>query len=284
MNGYILAILLLQPAPTPWDSLEAPSWTRLPERPSNNQLECVPYREDFWSVALIDGAVMVRARSTSRVVEALPFKYSPQMDQRGDRRVLQVSDGWLVGFDAGEFGGGLWWFGQDGQASRRLRPLTGAPAHAADPFRAENVLGFTSLGGQTLVLMGLDHLSRRSGRAFGVNQDTGGNWQLVPVAVFDGSAEAWLAEDERLYVITEGGLWTLKSDGRVKQWPGLDLGPVGPADSLVRATDGALYVGLRHYVLRLEETGGVLDQTWFAPSDCLTLRMRERYECAARKR
>jgi hypothetical protein len=134
------------------------------------------------------------------------------------------------------------------------------------------------LGSRTVVLMGLDHLTGRSGRAF-VVELAGGSWWLVPLAVFDASPEAWLAEDQDLLVVTEGGLWKLNVDGRLERQP-LDLGPVGPVDSIVRAGDGALYLGLRHYVLRLEEEDGGLSQTWFAPSGCRQLRMRERCECA----
>lgn len=35
-------------------------------------------------------------------------------------KVLETSDGWLVGFDAGEFGGGLWWYRQDGKFDVQL--------------------------------------------------------------------------------------------------------------------------------------------------------------------
>ena len=107
----------------------------------------------------------------------------------------------------------------------------------------------------------------------------GGSWRLAPAAVLDGSPEAWLAEDEQLLVVTEAGIWTLEPGRPVRHSLVLDLGRVGPADSLIRASDGALYVGLRHYVLALEDVGDNPTETWFAPSDCVSLRMRTRCEC-----
>ena len=46
--------------------------------------------------------------------------WSLSLDRFGDRHVLGVADGWLVGFNAGEFGGGLWWFSFDGKRSKRI--------------------------------------------------------------------------------------------------------------------------------------------------------------------
>jgi hypothetical protein len=36
------------------------------------------------------------------------------------RTVVPVSDGWIVGLDAGEFGGGLWWFSKHSDDSREI--------------------------------------------------------------------------------------------------------------------------------------------------------------------
>jgi hypothetical protein len=276
-KAVLAALFAVLPATRPV-RLTDRAWVELPDRPSKSQFECVPYREDFWSVSLGDGTVVVQERSTASVVQPLPFAFMPKELEHGDRRVTKVADGWLVGFDQGEFGGGLWWVDESGGRSQRLRPPRQSPVNKADPYQAENVLGFADIGGRTVVLMGLDHLSGRSGRAFAVQQASG-SWRLAPLAVFDASPEAWLAEDEYLLVVTESGLWKLDADGRLARRP-LDLGPVGPVDSIVRAADGALYLGLRHYVLRLEEETEGLRQTWFAPSGCTQLRMRDRCECA----
>jgi hypothetical protein len=49
---------------------------------------------------------------------SLPFKIEAapkqgEMDLAGSRLVLAVDRGYLVGFDAGEFGGGVWSFATD---------------------------------------------------------------------------------------------------------------------------------------------------------------------------
>jgi hypothetical protein len=212
-------------------------------------------------------------------MDPLPVLYTPHKDRKGDRHVLALPGGWLVGFNDGEFGGGLWWFSDDGQAPQRVRPPKPAPATSDDLYIPENVLGFVTMGNQTLVLMGLNHLTGRAGYIFHAEQGHDGGWHLTPFGALDASPEAWLVEDVQLLVITESGFWTLAPDGHTEHTPLFGISQAGPADSLVRGGDGALYVGLRHYVLRMVETTHGLDQEWFAPSDCVALRMHERCDC-----
>ena len=276
--GLIVGVLLVQAATSRGSILDGPEWTRLDGRPARSQFECVAYREDFWSVSSGGGSVVVRPRSTARVYDPLPFSIKPEKDQGGDRRVLAVSDGWLVGFDAGEFGGGLWWFDSEGRRSRRLRPPRTA-RDPGDPYGAENVLGFATVEGRSLVLVGLNHLDGRSGRVFETERTDEGRWNLVPVAILDASPEAWISESDRLLVLTEGGMWTLETSRPAQHSVSLDLGPVGPANSLVRGDDGFLYIGLRHYVLGLDLLDDERSEVWFAPSACSSLVMRERCDC-----
>lgn len=55
----------------------------------------------------------------------LPFKFNPtgfkqEMNMSGSKSVIEVSDGYLVGFDHGEFGGGLYWFSKNGSQTYQI--------------------------------------------------------------------------------------------------------------------------------------------------------------------
>jgi hypothetical protein len=89
--------------------------------------------------------------TASEHVDPLPFEPEAGEDRSGERRALRVSDGWIVGFNDGEFGGGLWWFDPEGQSSNRIRPPVGAPVHPDDPFAAENVRGLVRVADHILV-------------------------------------------------------------------------------------------------------------------------------------
>ena len=151
--------------------------------------------------------------------------------------------------------------------------------HATDGLRprwvvVENVLGLPLIDDQRVVLMGLDHMVGRSGRLFRAEPGAGG-WRLVPIAVLDAAPDVWMIDGSRLVFLTESGVWT--SDGRrAERALAFDFGGLTPT-SIVRAADGALYVGMRHYVLRLAEHTSGWEDTWFSPVPC-DLVFRE-YEC-----
>jgi hypothetical protein len=230
----------------------------------------------FWQLSLAEGVAKAQPLKSREHVDPIPFSYAESEDRRGSRHVARVEGGWLVGFDAGEFGGGLWWFGdRDGHEGRRIRPNPSSPANANDIFHAENVLGLPLVGGQRLVLMGLDHLTGRSGRVFrAVPGSTG--WDLAPVAVLDAQPDVWLVDGTRLLFLTESGLWVSDGSG-AKRVHAVDLGAFAPT-SMVRASDGAVYVGMRYYVLRLAERNGTWEEAWFVPASCQRMRFRD-YQC-----
>jgi hypothetical protein len=184
--------------------------------------------------------------------------------------VAKVDDGWLVGFDAGEFGGGLWWFSPDGGRFARVRAPENA-ARADDIYKAENVRGLVQVGSDQLVLMGLDHMGGRSGRVFRASKRDGA-WKLDPRAVLDGSADAWAVLGDRLLVLTDSGLWEVIAGTPARQVHRADTGGLYPT-SMVRAGDGAFYVGMRRYILRLEAAAGAWRETWLVASNCVRARV-----------
>src|ERR1041385_2234969 len=92
--------------------LTDPSWTQLGARPTEVDLACASYDyKKQWAVSIKHGVPSVTIQKPLRRQDPLPFPVPPHRDRSGDRLVLQVDGGWLVGFDDGEFGGGLWFTG-----------------------------------------------------------------------------------------------------------------------------------------------------------------------------
>jgi len=279
-QGTLTMVLLvtLVSATPPGGRLDSPAWVMLPTPPSPLQggRGCPDHSALFWSVSLTQGHARAKPLTIREHVDPIPFKYAEGENRRGNRHVARVDDGWLVGFDEGEFGGGLWWFSDRADhKSRPIHPSSSSPSNPSDIFHAENVLGLPMVGGQRLVLMGLDHMTGRSGRVFrAVAAPTG--WELAPVAVLDAQPDVWLVDGSRLLFLTESGLWV--SDGfAARRVHAVDLGNLTPT-SMVRAADGAVYVGMRYYVLRLAERGDVWEESWFVPASCQKMRFQE-WEC-----
>jgi len=283
-RGLVLCLLLScspnpdgASVPVALDALKPSGWSELPQAPSEDQLRCAWQRTDFWSISLAEGALVVEPRPSGVVRDPLPFSPGTGPDRVGHRHALEVRDGFLVGFDAGEFGGGLWWFSPNGTRSTRVSLPESTPVRKDDPFRAENVRGFVSFEGEILVFMGLDHLLGRSGHVFRLLR-TAGEWSLVPIAAFDASPAAWVVEDNQVFVVTQGGLWTIRESWQVEHVHSVDLGGLVPA-SLVRDAEGVLYMGLRHYLLSLRPEQDYWTERWYAPRECVRFRVENDCEC-----
>ena len=87
-----------------------------------------------WVVFLLEGRPSVRLRAVKQEkgshypemqesYPVMPFKVprgSAKDGLAGEWFSLQVSDGWIIGFNAGEFGAGLWWFSPDGKRREKI--------------------------------------------------------------------------------------------------------------------------------------------------------------------
>jgi hypothetical protein len=247
----------------------------LSHRPSPEDLQCANYSRSEWTVSYENGSVRA-LKSDSGHMDKLPFNYQRSEDRAGDRYVERVSDGWIVGFDAGEFGGALWWFSPSGDRSERLSPPMNAPAHPKDIFKAENVHGFARYGTDLLVFMGLDHLGGRSGRVFRLVREAG-RWELLPFTVLDGTPNAWVVNHDGVVILTNSALWLALSNNQVRKLCSLDLAGLHP-NSMVQGSDGDIYIGMRRYVLRLRKDGSNWIDTWFVQSGCVEAKITG-YEC-----
>src|SRR4051812_45896765 len=85
-----------------------------PPEPYSHRWGVANRSEHEWVVTLRDGRPQVRLHKRKDETPApLPFtikRGSAEEGLAGRRLSIKVSDGWLVAFNAGEFGAGLWWF------------------------------------------------------------------------------------------------------------------------------------------------------------------------------
>jgi hypothetical protein len=246
--------------------LDRYGFVALKQRPSQADLQCGNYSRVAWRVSESGVILKISKNPDSGLNDYLPFSYEKNPNRIGNRHVLKLSDGWLVGFDAGEFGGGLWWFSERGERDSWLKPSPKDPAHPKDIYRTENIQGFSRFGNHTLIFMGLNHLDGRSGRIFRlVNRS--GQWTLKLFTALDTCPYAWVVDHNRLFVLTETGLWLIHPDGRISKSHSLDIGLLYP-NSMIIGPEGALYIGMHRYVLKLERSRKTWREVWFVQSDC----------------
>ena len=131
-----------------------PGWVAIAP-PDDERLHCANYAHDEWQVAIAANNTATFTESPDHDADtgpALPFAPStPDREVRGRRHVLAVPDGYLVGFDAGEWGGALYWFSPNGARTTKL----------AD----DNVHGLVAVGPNLVAsIEGLDHSVHRRGQ------------------------------------------------------------------------------------------------------------------------
>jgi hypothetical protein len=85
----------------------------------SNELRCANYSTNEWHVSIDSGKVHV-SRSSNPEQSSFPPHFVRTDQMRGRSVVAKAGDGWLIGFDAGEFGGGLWWSSNDGREKKHL--------------------------------------------------------------------------------------------------------------------------------------------------------------------
>jgi hypothetical protein len=221
----------------------------------NKDLLCANSSNDEWQVGIESGKLRV-SRWPHHKDPALPRHFALKNVMRGRAVVAKAGDGWLVGYDAGEFGGGLWWVGEDGRKSTRL---LGDDVHAIVP-RAQELLVFT----------GLAHMTMDEGNVYSYRpavRATGSLARLVDLG--SSPADALAGSNGTVFVAAHTRVVALDSSNQLRVlFQNEEMGILYP-NSIAEDPDGNLFVGMRFYVLRLERTAtGQYIADWYAHGRC----------------
>jgi hypothetical protein len=214
-------------------------------------------------VSLEDGSVHLGKPPDEEPQQVpLPQHLKLSKEMIGSRSVLRAADGWLVGFDAGEFGGGLWWFNNQGDENRKLLP--------------ENVHAIYQTSDGVFVLVGLAHLSLDSGKIYQF-LETADEVKVKQFADLGGSPEASTVDSSgRFVVATPKSVVAVDYAGNVHKLykSGEDL--TYPTSVIVDA-HGDILVGMRFFGLRLAPgNDGEYRPQWLMAKECQAFKIVER--------
>jgi hypothetical protein len=146
----------------------------------------------------------------------------------GRQTRLKIPSGWLLGFDGGEFGGGLWFAARTGNTQL----LSG-----------EQVLGFTTTPEGVLAVVGVGGQATDVGQVLIVHDSGDSQVTVKTRVVLDGAPEAITPFSEHsVLVVTTHGISQVSSDGTVKRLSKRSFGFLYP-NSVVVTKDGEIYVG-----------------------------------------
>jgi hypothetical protein len=209
-----------------------------------------------WHVAIEAGRLRIDEEEGEHV-DALPFEPQPitehgQLELAGTRHVVAVTGGFLVGFDAGEFGGGPWWFSADGTRRRKLTLRGISHNHVA-----ENVHEFVALAGDFLAFEGLNHLGGNDGQVVRLHLGPDGDWQPSLFAALNSCAQAVVQESKTTWLLaTTTGIWRLDAQARVQPvWQSRGKYLYHPS-SIARDAAGIVYMGMRGAIVQMTPRPG----------------------------
>jgi hypothetical protein len=253
LEGQIIASK--EAFPMGWITATAPSLTGV--------LQCANYSRHEWRVERSDGITVYDSAVKEPTGAALPPGFARTKEMRGRTVVQKLGNGWLVGFNAGEFGGGLWWSDESGHAKK----LTDENVRALIP-RSEAVLVFT----------GLAHLGVDEGKIYSFGRNGHSELSLIADIGSEPSA-AVMGDAETVLIATHVGVARLTTANKVEYlYRNRAMESLYP-NSLVEDAGGNVVVGMRFYVLRLERNSTGYQDVWYIPTACRKTRVKEYVDC-----
>jgi hypothetical protein len=155
----------------------------------------------------------------------------------GKRTYQKVENGWLVGFNRGEWGGGLYWFDEKGKNGYLIRY-----AHVKEIFEIEK---------EIYVVEGLAHLSVSEGEIFKVKKEKE-KWEEEKFMKLDESPQTIILDKDNKFIIVFSNKVSsitikkeIKDIMKEQVWEGYIY-----SNSMI-INDENLYIGMRSGIIKV---------------------------------
>jgi len=200
------------------------------------------YSEYEWYI--FNDGNKVRAHLTSDKPQNIADRpqFTPNAGRfRGGSAFAAVDDGWLVGFNQGEFGAALYWFSHDGKESYEVSN--------------HQVVDFFTRKDGLYAIEGLAHLSLSEGSIIRISRpQPHAHWQASVVTTLPYAPYAIsVRRDGTMLVTLSDELVTVSNDFKINT---LDSAPLWrglyPNSSVLDSDERKLYIGMRQYVGELD--------------------------------
>jgi hypothetical protein len=212
------------------------------------------YSLDDWLVYAKDDSVYITDNRKGLAEVLLPFKvtlsFNDQPFQGGKKSVLKVSNGYLVGFYRGEWGGDLFWFSDDGKDCYKISD--------------HRIVQFLIRGNKIYAIEGLAHISSSEGSIIEI-KNVGGTWKASEYLTLPLAPEAAAVDQqENFIVITSGSLLKVNKEARIMTLveQGFWQYYLYPSSMVIK--DDVVYIGMRKGALKYDLTTGI--QRWLLPN------------------
>jgi hypothetical protein len=185
-------------------------WIEVPRPTDPAEHEIWFYAADYsdapWLVARHSGEVRAHLRGWREVLAWLmspsPLWFAPRVDQLSNYKAFHVRDGWLVGFNEGEFGAALYWFSSDGRRNYKISD--------------DQVVDFMSTSQGIIAIQGLAHMGVSEGSIIRLAPAAKtGRWTSTEVKSLPEAPESFVRlNDGRIFLALSDSLAVMTSDNQ----------------------------------------------------------------------
>lgn len=230
----------------------------------------------YWIVDSISDTIHITKKNFSeyrqdRFVDIFDIKKVPKIwfhagysNLDAKRKVTNINGGFLVGYNAGEFGKAIVWYSSD----FKQHEIISTEYHVVDFVWIENSL---------YALTGLSHMQISEGKLIAIRiyrfgifaENTGITIDNIIDLPSDTPESFVLLEDNSLLVFTARRIFHLWIEGRKEIVYESTYGL--PAASVARLNNGVIFLGGHGLVARLTPNGNSYEEEWFLPpevADC----------------
>jgi hypothetical protein len=198
------------------------------------------YSKYKWHVSAINGQINARLSTEKPKVFSNKPNFSTQVEGfRVGHAFVEVDDGWLIGFNEGEFGAALFWFDKKGKHHYKISD--------------HQIVDFITLDDGIYAIEGLAHLGVSKGSVIQILRENAGtrtHWQAHTITKLPFAPETVsLNQHGVMFITLSESLVSIGADHKVNTlladvpWRGLY-----PNSSVLSSDERTLYIGMRQFV------------------------------------
>lgn len=239
----------------------------LPPKAGSDEGYSANWSNHEWQVYLDGGAVHAKPYDPNgRIGENPGFEIPQSKATRGRECTIKVTDGWLIGFNAGEWGGSLWWFSGTGKESYKISD--------------DQIRGYIKKDDVLFAIEGLAHSGISEGKVIKIikNDKTGKYESVIYSTLPEASDAVTLDNDGSMIIVTTASLIKIASDGKIEKliegvfWSGFY------ANSVVIDSQRNAYIGMRQGIAKLSLTEPTPKIEWLIPNNSFLNEEMESYK------
>jgi hypothetical protein len=249
--------------PTPKPDFSIPEgWVSVPApKAESKERDCANHTIELERKVELDNGNIKISRyiyQTNEQIVKLPQNLrefvAKNKNSKGYLHIESFENGWLIGADAGEWGGNLFWLNSDGKSKTELLN--------------DNIRGIVKVGKDIFILSGMAHLGIDEGKIYKLTTDEKGTLKIQLLADLKTQPQSFIVEnDESFLVALNDKILRIKTSGEIKTLKETNFLYLYP-NSMTVTSSGVIYVGMRLFVVRFVPNEKDYTEEWLVPQDC----------------